>query len=62
MAKRRTLAKANKIRNARRLWNHLVRKLSGYHIIEERAKKEDEWDRFERHMKPIREAQKHNDY
>ena len=47
-------------RNARRVWNHLVGKLSSK-TTEEQIPHEDEWDRYDRHMKPIREAQKHND-
>jgi hypothetical protein len=48
-------------RNAKRVWNHIVAKLSSK-SIEPEAHEEDEWDRYDRHMKPIREAQKHNDY
>jgi len=61
MARRKVLANAIKRRNARRLWNHLVAKLSSK-TIDNLAPEEDAWDRHERHMKPIREAQKHNDY
>ena len=61
MAKNKTKAKAIKRRNSRRLWNHLVAKLSSK-TTEELPIEEDAWDRHERHMKPIREAQKHNDY
>tara|TARA_R100001463_G_scaffold112468_1_gene167516 strand:- start:5338 stop:5523 length:186 start_codon:yes stop_codon:yes gene_type:complete len=61
MARRKTLANAIKRRNARRLWNHLVAKLSSK-PIDDLPLEEDAWDRHERHMKPIREAQKHNDY
>jgi len=51
---------ANKRRRAKRVWNLLVKKRS---VMEEEPEvHESEWDRFERHMKPIREAQKHNDY
>lgn len=48
-------------RNAKRVWNHIVAKLSSK-TMEVDIPEEDEWDRHERHMKPIREAQKHNDY
>ena len=79
MARRKTLANAIKRRNARRLWNHLVAKLSSYPnlfsqtpVVERESLPsavddaadvmsgyipEDAWDRHERHMKPIRQAQ-----
>jgi len=57
MRKRRTIKQqwANR-RNAKRVWNGIVRKLSGK-SIEPDVPEEDAWDRHERHMKPIRQAQ-----
>ena len=61
-------------RNAKRVWNHIVAKLSSKSILEVADPTIDELagitvfaeenaeDRYERHMIPIREAQKHNDY
>ena len=60
MAKNRTLANANKRRRARRLWDNIVKKLSSYPNLYSQTPlepKEDAWDRHERHMKPIRQAQ-----
>ena len=61
MARRKALTNAIKRRNARRLWNHLVAKLSSK-TIDDLPLEEDAWDRHERHMKPIKEARKHSDY
>ena len=61
-------------RNAKRVWHHLVAKLSNKSMLGEAEPtidelagikifvEEDAEDRYERHMIPIREAQKHNDY
>lgn len=59
MAKNRTLANANRRRRARRLWDNIVKKLSSYPNLYSQtpAAEEDAWDRHERHMKPIRQAQ-----
>ena len=60
MAKNKTLAQANRRRRARRLWDNLVKKLSSYPNLYSQKPmplEEDAWDRHERHMKPIRQAQ-----
>ena len=61
-------------RSAKRVWNHIVAKLSSKSILEVAEPtidelagvtiftQQDEDERYERHMIPIREAQKHNDY
>ena len=75
MRKRRVAKKQQShARSAKRVWNHIVAKLSSKSILEVAEPtidelagikiftEQDEEDRYERHMIPIREAQKHNDY
>ena len=56
MARKNAKQRANKLRNARRVYNGLVAKLST-ETIPPVFYEEDAEDRYERHMKPIREAQ-----
>ena len=58
MARGTVKQRANKRRNNKRVWNALVRKLST-ETIPPIFYEEDAEDRYERHMKPIREAQAH---
>ncbi len=54
----------NRRRSSKRVWNYLVKKRSNKSTVSEQQPiiffEEDAEDRFERHMKPIREAQKNN--
>jgi len=56
VARKNAKQKANKMRNAKRVWNGLVAKLSA-ETIPFTFTEEDAEDRYERHMKPIRMAQ-----
>ena len=56
MARKNAKQRANKARNSRRVYNGLVAKLST-ETIPPTFYEEDAEDRYERHMKPIREAQ-----
>jgi hypothetical protein len=56
MARKNAKQRANKMRNTRRVYNGLVAKLSA-ETIPTIFYEEDAEDRYERHMKPIREAQ-----
>ena len=58
MARKNAKQRANKARNSRRVYNGLVAKLST-ETISPVFYEEDAEDRYERHMKPIREAQAH---